>query len=397
MINFVTGRPGGGKSLFGVMQICRELETSERYIVTNLPLNLENLAEWCHQRITKPVDLSRRLRVLTDAEVPNFWLYSPEGVITDKVTLPGIGGDWRFPDFSKRSARWPGCLYVIDEVHLFFNARAWAKITQDAEFFMSQHRHLRCDVVLISQHPEKVDKNFRRNAQDFTEIRNLGNEKFLMGVSFNRMFRWATYLDCPRPGSLERPMETGTFRFKVDDYGKLYDTSAGVGLVGKINTGEKRRGRSPLWLVGGIILVIIGGFALPKAIGMVTHGIANNLVQFSGQRVISVVPNVRSNAVAVVQSAPVSNPAPATFGFPVTVPGAPALSAPVARKDRELRVTGMVRFGGSGRIFLSDGREYVLPHSDIVSMSPDGVELRGEGWVPVLTVSSLDRPLGPRL
>ena len=35
----------------------------------------------------------------------------------------------------------------------------------DATFFLSQHRKLNCDVILITQHPEQCDKALRRLAQ----------------------------------------------------------------------------------------------------------------------------------------------------------------------------------------------------------------------------------------
>ena len=75
MITFIVGRPRGGKSYFAVRQVCRTLRLTERQVVTNLPLHLDKLAEWCHENIEKPVDLSKRVRILKDEEVMNFWRY----------------------------------------------------------------------------------------------------------------------------------------------------------------------------------------------------------------------------------------------------------------------------------------------------------------------------------
>lgn len=270
MITFVTGRPRSGKSFYSVMQLCHELEHSERDIVTNLPLNLVELAEYCHRYIAKPVDLSKRLRVLDDSQVPSFFNYEVQRVWRDRYQVKDeITGKVRdVPDFRERQQVTKGVLYLIDEVHLFYSARHWQSVSNDTEWFMSQHGKLRCDVVLISQHYEKVDKNFRRNAQDYVVIRNLGREKFTFGVSPKNLIRRATYLNLPANG--EPPQETGYFKLNIGKYGKLYKTDAGVGLAGRLDSSgdglAERKGRSPWWLLVPAVLVIGGAFLVPRLI-----------------------------------------------------------------------------------------------------------------------------------
>jgi hypothetical protein len=46
MIHFVVGKPGGGKSYYAVRQLCHELLHGDRFIVTNLALNLDALADY---------------------------------------------------------------------------------------------------------------------------------------------------------------------------------------------------------------------------------------------------------------------------------------------------------------------------------------------------------------
>ena len=279
MINFICGRPGGGKSFYCVIQLCRELELTERHIVTNLPLNLGALAEWCQENIEKPVDLSKRLLVLPDDQVCRFWLYEP-GEPALKARWCPLGDERQdCPDFRERQARSPGCFYIIDECHLHFGARQWQQVSGDAEYFMSQHRKLKCDVFLVTQHPEKVDKNFRRNAQDFTVLRNLGNERFAFGTALHGRIRRATYLGMPS-GS-EKPMETAVLSLDVKRYGGLYDTSAGVGMVGRVDTKEQKRGRS-VWflgfpLVGGVLAVVALLFLFNRGIGWATSAMLGGL------------------------------------------------------------------------------------------------------------------------
>jgi len=376
MINFVTGRPGGGKSLYGVMQICRELEISERIIVTNLSLDLVALAAWAHEKISKPVDVAGRVKFLEDQYVSEFWLWAPAGRLPGRRNMPGMDRD--VPDFSPRSEGWPGCLYVIDEVHLFFNAREWQKVSFDAEFFMSQHRKLRCDVILISQHPEKVDKNFRRNAQDFTTIRNLGNEKFLLGVSFARLFRYSTYLDMPRPGSNEHPMETGMFKLNVKEYGSLYDTSAGVGLTGRIATNEKPKGRSPLLLVVACVVLIIVAFLTPKAVGSLMNYGVSSLMHYSGHASDGLVK--KSGGASAAMAGPV---APVVAGAAVASPEPTNQQTSVTRTNAPLEVVGIVRVPMNEKVLLSDGRILSCRSHDVLGIESDCVYLRKEGRVPI--------------
>ena len=77
MLEIVIGKPGDGKSLISCMEVVEELNRSERCIVTNLPLDLVELAVDCHEHIVRPIDLKERVLLLEDEQVRDFFLYEP--------------------------------------------------------------------------------------------------------------------------------------------------------------------------------------------------------------------------------------------------------------------------------------------------------------------------------
>lgn len=255
------GKPGGGKSMLGTRFIVDELLSSDRYICTNSALLLDRLAEYVQNEVkldegerdeerSRRLDIAQRVRILSDEEAAQFWLHEgPNRSALERRKIKQGDLVLDVPDFRERQKTTPGVLYVIDECHVYFDARRWQTVSTDARFFLSQHRKLFCDVILITQHPDQVDKGFRLLAQDYTTVRNFGNET-IMGFTWKGMFRWATYQSIPRPGGNVPTSATGTFKLDVKGLASLYDTTAGAGVLGRQAIKEKRSGgRHPLWLV----------------------------------------------------------------------------------------------------------------------------------------------------
>lgn len=68
-----------------------------------------------------------------------------------------------------------GIFIVIDEAHLFFSADTWKKYSE-GEYgyiinFLSQARKIDVHVVLSTQDPSKIDKNWRRYTESFYELK----------------------------------------------------------------------------------------------------------------------------------------------------------------------------------------------------------------------------------
>jgi len=238
-VHFISGKPGGGKSLYSVKLIIEELLHGHRTVITNVPLKLGKLNEYLQREYSdKTIDLHARVRVLSDDEAGVFWTIRPEG-----STGPALLGksDWQMgkrPDFSQTKDT--GVLYVIDEVHNYFNARHWMETGRDVLFYLSQHRKLGDNVVCVTQHIGNVDKQFRSVAQDYTYLRNLSKQRLGM-FKLPAMFVRRTYPEPATPTSA--CSETGTFRLDVTGIAACYDTAQGVSIHGRLaDKGEKAKG-----------------------------------------------------------------------------------------------------------------------------------------------------------
>jgi len=293
-IFFIVGKPGGGKTYLGVHQICEELKdaTRQRNIVTNISLNIPALAEWVHKNCSHEVNLTERIRILDESQTAEFWKYEPHVEWNKRKRFTtGQGNrirEYDVPDFDGRGA--PGTLYVIDEVHVHFGAREWQQTGTDCTWFLTQHRKLGCDVVFITQHPDQTDKALRRLAQEFMSVRNLSREP-VMGFRVGNLFRYIRSLHSPTTPNWG-PFESGFVRLKPDELGKLYDTTAGVGIAGRVAPRVETRGRSLWWLLvpAAIILLILFNmrtivhYLRTKASSVVSTGIGkvmtNGIVSF---------------------------------------------------------------------------------------------------------------------
>lgn len=269
MIHFITGNPGGGKSFFSVRQIIFELEHTERVIVTNLALDLEALAEYCQkQGIDYGLHLNQRIQKLDAEQVQHFYQYRGE----NRPPLPMIKTnmlEYEIPDFERVAQDDKGVFYAIDEVHLYYGARQWYKTGEQVIYYLSQHRKLSDDVFLISQHPDQVDKALKRLAQDWTYLRNLGQEKTL-GFTAKNWLRRSTYLRQKAGKDGQSAQETGMVKLDISGICQLYKTNEGVGIVGRVDAKKESKVRgfpwwtAPFFFIAGIAalwLIIHFGFS----------------------------------------------------------------------------------------------------------------------------------------
>lgn len=260
-IHFISGKPGGGKTLYSVRLIVDELVRGNRPVVTNVPLKMADLAVFIQERYPKAyeekfiaagVHLSDRVQLISEDDLPKFFTYRAGIVRVESVT----NVEWKAgkrPDFTV--VKDSGVFYVLDEIHIAFNARAWAETGAEVLYYLSQHRKLGDDVVCITQSVGNVDKQFRSVAQDFTYIKNLSKQKaglFYLPAIFTRN----TY--CQPATDNSKPMESGTFSLDVSGLASCYDTARGVGIHGRSGADTNARKKGLHWAVAvvGIPLVI---------------------------------------------------------------------------------------------------------------------------------------------
>jgi len=142
MIRFVTGTLGAGKTLHSVRLMIDDLCAGQT-IVTNVELYPERVIECCARRFGVWVQ-PEQIRTFDPEKTPNW-----EGEIP-----------WGSKDSPVHC--------VIDETHLFYNARDWATTAKEHKRmldFLTQSRKAGVDVTWITQSGGNVDKQFRELAE----------------------------------------------------------------------------------------------------------------------------------------------------------------------------------------------------------------------------------------
>lgn len=395
-IRFKYSPIGGGKTLHSIVEICQELERTERYIVTNCPVLLDDcpkgyltFREYCDKWIKKPVDVGRRLAWLTKQQAVEFYRYLPAGHLTaEQVEKFGLTIHENIFERSGvvlarcRVAELPlrqdvvhgelvnfaardrslGCFpqgvhYFIDEAHKLYPARAYHKVSPRLEDYSSELRKLDDDLTLISQNPEKVDKNCRRNATEWLQVQNMQKTRLLMGVSLKGRFRWHLYQQADMPTRMEKPTISGWYQFdQRRKYHLLYLTMDGVGVSGGMVSEQNRfKGRSPWIYAVALAAILVAAWFLPRGISWVASdviggGIGRLLSGVTG----GVTKNIGSLAPAPTPSpVPVSRPVP-NYPVPSSVPALGAV--PASFGGDSLYCRGWSRLSVSNMVFLfSDG------------------------------------------
>jgi len=226
---------------------------------------------------------------------------------------------------------------------------------------LRQCRKFNDDVIFVTQHHEKVDKNFRRNATKWVMLRNLGRQPILAGVGFPGRFRWVWYENEPLKG--EKAEGGGWFTLKKRPYGKLYKTTGGVGLKGMegVTEDQARVGHWWRWVALGAV-VLVAAYFVPRYM-------MKGSVAFATGSLKGVVPHVEKSVLpakytVVSTGRPGARSPAATAGE--GVPGGKSAPPAVVTGDGEAVFwvgTGTAP-GGVTFWFLSDGRVY---RSDEVS------------------------------
>jgi len=345
-VHFISGKPGGGKTLYSLKLIIEELVYGSRPIFTNIPIHAGRLSEYLQEKFpNKQIDLLTRLVLLDDdTQTPRFWTVRP-GCPTIPVLTPGEWSQGKKPVYE--NIQDSGVFYAIDEIHNFFNARAWQETGRDVLFYLSQHRKLGDTVVCITQAIGNVDKQFRSVTQDFTYLRNLNKERmglFRLPAVFVRRTFGSPATDT------SQPMETGTFTLDVSGIASCYNTAQGVSIHGKVaDLKEKKTGLSIWWFVIGLPAILMAiVFGVPR-LGASLFDRTKDVKAIVAKKVEptnsvpAVAPEPKSYHVATNQSVKQQT----------NETGNHTNSQPV-----EVKVTAVERVTGPWRVFLSNGESY---------------------------------------
>lgn len=160
------GIPGMGKTYNAmVLEILPHLAEGG-FVVTNIEVKLDGIAAYLKERYGKIFN-PERLLILTEEQCPTFFSYLPRGTADCPVKV------------------------VLDEIHLWFNARDWQK--NDAKVretfnLATQHRKFHLDIILISQNLSNIDGQFLKLVAGITRFKDL---------SKTPLFKWAPWFRVP--------------------------------------------------------------------------------------------------------------------------------------------------------------------------------------------------------
>jgi len=383
MIEFILGKTGSGKSYLAVKQVADILVSEpETHILTNLSLDLGKLNALLKERHPglEP-DVVGRVHFLTDEQCRKFFLYREPGNVL-AATSKAEEKELVFPDFdgaSKRSG--VPIVYVIDEAHIFFDAREWAQVGATLNYFASQHRKFRVPrIILITQFLEQVEKRLRLHAVKFTECVNYGVRR-LAFWKLPKVFRTLeTYKAPPCPAET-----TANYRIDVA-LADCYDTSAGVGVSGGNGPEKNRRKGFPFWTLPATALAAaVVMWFLPD---LAVHGLMD---VFDGKT-----PKPAAAAVPVPTVAQPLEPA-RNLGGMVKAPaqndvqGNVQAPAGAAAASRPVRVRSWLVRGNQAMVTLDDGRV-------ITEQDPEfgGIARRGNAvWVDGVKTFMIPPPVAP--
>jgi len=223
MITLITGQPGAGKSMYAVKLVVDELLSSNRDIITNLAIFKLRVYKYCFDKYGKEIDINR-------------------------IILIENPGD--FLKFRKKES-----LIILDECQTAFNARAWKDTSKEVIDYLSQHRKLGDDVVLITQDPGLIDKQFRLLVQNSFFLKNLKYSN--LGI-FNLPKKIIRLEYFGIPDRQQKPLSKAIMDIDAQGLGWIYDTGAGVGVKGAGDVNFKKRGKLPFWLFPVVFFGFLG-------------------------------------------------------------------------------------------------------------------------------------------
>lgn len=376
MIRIRTGKPGGGKTYDAVREIVEELVWGTRIVSTNVSLKIGELNAFIQKRYPgADVDIFTRIRILTEDETRRFWLHHAPGEstpdVTDEQEKRGI-----YPNFTPRKEKFPqGVLFVIDEAHISFDARAWALTGRTLSYYASQHRKLNDEVIFITQHLDQLEKRLRNLAFEFTNCTNMGMLRVMTFFRLPKRFKTTTTYKAP-----PAPIDVLAYR-KIDlELAACYDTMAGVGISGRALPERKEfKGLNVAWLA---VPAALGAFALYWVPELLTRSLVAGTSSDVALDAIKQGPGVKGTPVSQDTSVPGEditqqtgrNPAEGSYYRTPT----PVRPQQVAPRQEPVWIVGSVVHRGKFNLVLSDGRRFSEVDAATMTANRNYVDIEGE-------------------
>jgi len=352
MIEIYTGKPGAGKSYGACVRALSELEFGERDIVTNVELHLSEINAYFQRKGRKFVDVFSRVRLITREQAAEFWRFRGRFSVLPR---PGVEAVTVLSDLVGNQ---PGVLYLIDEAHVLFDARRWAKSAEALTFYNSQHRKLGDDCVFVTQFLKLIEIRVRGFAELFHVFRNFAGSTLWSVLAMPKRMRELVY--SVEPGAPGLSPDYESWHALDREKAACYDTMAGVGVTGG-RAAEVRKARGlalPWWSVlAGVGVLGVAFWFVPRYLASKVMAGVNGISDKYGTKVVGV-------------------PEKGAGEAEVKVVGSRAPKSVEVRIDEKKRsseatgvwMTGRIERGGEITVSLSDGR--FLHKSDLIYLSP---------------------------
>lgn len=191
MIEVFEGRLGGGKTYSAVLRMV-DAWVSGATVCTNVSVLWDNVKKYVLEVFGLILD-DRQFIFLDDDKIGMFHRFTPRN-----------------------------CLVVLDEAHLWFNARDWSQSNRELLAFLTQSRKYGTDIIFISQAASNLDKQFMRLIQYVWRFRDMSKWR-IPGLGMNWPFQqiMAVRLDYDGKTVLDKKLH-----WKSKQIFKLYDTNA---------------------------------------------------------------------------------------------------------------------------------------------------------------------------
>lgn len=244
------GRLGGGKSYNACLRIIDRLARGGT-VATNMELNRAALTELLQKKFKVIPRLDEQLFILSEDQIADFHNHIPLG-----------------------SAEGLNPLIVIDEFHLWFNARDFGATNKNHRptlTFITQARKLHVDILLISQSALNIDKQFIRMLHGIWRFRDL--EKWIMpGLGFRmpgcRNYILACHYDQDGKTLLNRYwVKKDQAVFSSYETASLLRPITGLSDIKGVNL-ELEKVASIPWTIRVRPYAIVGGFAVLPILGL---------------------------------------------------------------------------------------------------------------------------------
>ena len=234
-IEVYEGVLGGGKSYHACLHALEYLAHGGR-VYSNITMVREKCEEWCLARYGVKIQWEEQFTYLTADDIARLHQVVRGGT-KDSPTL---------------------C--ILDEIHLYHNARDWAHASRGLLQWLTQSRKIHVDVICITQHRNNLDKQWIRLVYRYWRFRDLRKLK-LPGLPFGIPFFQclACSYDIDGRTQLSRKFERfDTSVFSCYNSDQLFDGVADFADSGLTRVDLEHSPRKfPRWAVVSLLVLLL--------------------------------------------------------------------------------------------------------------------------------------------